>query len=91
MNLPLSANKQSSSVNKFIGRELPHSLLSTVQDFVFVTMDKDIFNLNPTSVAVPYHTKSVALSLTDTQFLVPIIFIPLKLGGSPFALTFLGI
>ena len=47
--------------------------------------------LNPTSVAIPYHTRSVALSLTDTQFLIPITFIPLKLGGSPFALTFLGI
>ena len=57
---------------------------------------KDCFNynradINPTSVARPYHTSSVALSLTYTQFLIPITFIPLKLGGSPFALTFLGI
>ena len=40
---------------------------------------------NAMSVAIPYHTRSVALSLTDTQFLIPITFIPLKLGGSPFA------
>ena len=46
---------------------------------------------NPTSVAVSYHARSVAVSITDTQFLIPITFIPLKLGGSPFALTFLGI
>ena len=47
--------------------------------------------INPSSVAIPYHMKSVALSLTDTQFLIAITFIPLKLGGSPIALTFLGI
>jgi hypothetical protein len=46
---------------------------------------------NPPLAAILYHLRSVTLSLTDTQFLIPITFIPLKLGCSPFALTFLGI
>ena len=41
-------------------------------------------------VAILYHLRLVALSLTDAQFLIPITFILLKFGSSPFALTFLG-
>ena len=47
--------------------------------------------INSTSVAILYHLSSVALGLTGTLFLIPITFIPLKLGGFPFELTFLGI
>jgi hypothetical protein len=47
--------------------------------------------LNPPLVAILHHLRLVELSLIDTQFLIPISLIPLKLRGSLFALTFLEI
>ena len=60
--------------------------LKFLRNWILYPEDQRSLDLNPTSVAIPYHTRSIALSLKDTQFLIPITFIPFKLGGSPLAL-----
>jgi hypothetical protein len=65
------------------------SVYSHKIDWSDVLLQDAVQLFNPPSVAILYHLRLVALSLTDIQFLIPITFIPLKLGGSPFALTIL--